>query len=88
MQKIISFFLASGSKRRCQAAGLIVWLLRLLRDAENDEMRRNSDLLDSFDSDIAGVSRNEYNAIEEEYTSCEYALSVLETAIEDLEFAY
>jgi hypothetical protein len=88
MQKIIRFFLASDRKRRCLIVGLILWLLRLLRDVEKDDMWRNSDLLDSFDSDITGVSRSEYNAIEEEYTSCEYALSVLESAIEDLEFAY
>jgi len=88
MRKILYLCLSSGRKRRCLVAGVALWLLRLLRDIECDEMYRNSDLLDSFDSEICKISRRDYNALEEEYASCEYALSVLETAIDDLECAY
>jgi len=88
MRKIFRLSLSSGRKRRRLVSGVLLWLLRLLRDIENDEMYRNSDLLDSFDSETCKISRREYNAVEEEYTSCEYALSVLETVIDDLECAY
>jgi len=88
MQKILRFFLASGRKHRCLMVGVILWLLRLLHDAENDEMRRNSELLDSFESENKDIPRLEYGSIEEEYLSCEGTLGFLESAIEDLEFAY
>jgi hypothetical protein len=85
MQKIFSFFLASGRKRRCRSVSMALWLLRLLRDAESDEMWHNSDLLDSIDAD---VSRRQYATIEDDYLNSEFALGHLESAIEDLEFAY
>jgi len=88
MRKIFRLCLASGRKRRRLAVDAALWLLRLLRDVEFDEMYRNSELLDSFDSEACKVSRREYNAVEEEYMSCEYALIVLETAIDDLKCAY
>lgn len=85
MRKIFSIFLASDSKRRRRSVAMTLWLLRLLRDAERDEMWRNSDLLDSIDAD---VSRREYIAVEDDYINNESALGYLESAIEDLEFAY
>jgi len=88
MRKIFRLCLSSGRKRRRLVAAVTLWLLHLLRDIENDEMCRNSVLLDSFDSGLCMLSRREYIAVEEEYMSCEYALIVLETAIEDLKCAY
>jgi len=88
MKKIFRLFLASGRKRRRLAVGAALWLLRMLRDVENDEMSRNSDLLDSFDSEFRGFSRREYLALEDGYLSCGHAASVLGSAIEDLECAY
>jgi len=88
MQKISCSFLASGRKRRCLLLGAILWLLRLLRNIEDNEMRRISDMLDSLEPKAGGTPRYEYIAIEEECASCEYALSVIESAIEDLECAY
>jgi len=88
MKKVCQFFLASGRKRRCRTAGLALWLLRMLRDAENDEAWRYSDLLDSFDSEHERFSQHKYNAVEEKCEECQFALSVLESAIGDLEVAY
>ena len=85
MQKIFHFFLASGRKRRCMMAGVALWLLRLLRDIEEDEVQRSSDMLGACGWE---VSRREYNALEDECCACEYALEFLESAIEDLESAY
>jgi len=88
MKKLFLFFLRSGRKRRCLLAGVVLWLLKLLRDVENDEMYRNSDMLDRADSGMISVSRLKYTEIEEQYTYSEYALSVLDSAIDELEFAY
>jgi len=88
MQKLFHYFLTSRRKRRCIAVSATLWLLRLLRDIEKDELWRNSDLLDSFNSEAYARARREYNAVEEKYLSCEHALAVLESAIEDIDFAY
>jgi len=85
MKKIVRFFLAAGRKRRCRSVAITLRLLRLLRDAESEEMWRLSDILDGIDAE---VSRREYNAAEEECLYCESALGFLESAIDDLEFAY
>ena len=88
MKKICRFFLASGRKRRCRTVRMVLWLLRMLRDVENDEVWRYSDLLDSFDSECEGFSKHKYNAVEEKCEECEFALSALDSAIEYLEDAY
>jgi len=88
MQKIFHYVLTSKRKRRCIALSAALWLLRLLRDIEKSELCRNSDLLDSFNSETYALSRREYNAVEEKYLSCEHALDILESAIEDIDFAY
>ena len=88
MKKLFRSFLAKSRKRRCLALRAALWLLRLLRDVEKDDMWRYSDLLDSFDFEGREVSRREYNAVEDEYISCEYVLGTFESAIEDLEFTY
>jgi len=88
MKKICRFFLASGRKRRCRTVSMVLWLLRMLRDVENDEVWHYSDLLDSFDSLHDAIAKHKYNALEEKYGECEFALSVLDSAIDDLEAAY
>jgi len=88
MQKIFRFFLASSRKRRYVLISVVLWLLRVLRDIEKDEMQRHSDRLDSLDEDIGAFPSREYNTIEEEYLYCEYILGVLDSVIEDIEFAY
>jgi hypothetical protein len=88
MQKIFRFFLTSNRNRRCLIVAVILWLLRILRDVEHDEMERNSSILDSLELDFEGSSYREYAAIEDKYLNCEHALDFLESAIEDIKFAY
>ena len=88
MLKLLRSFLTVDRKRRCLAVGLVIWLLRLVCDIEKDEFYRYSDKLDEFDLNSENVSRNVYNAVEEEYLVCECVLGFLESAIEDLEYAY
>ena len=90
MKKLFRFFLVSGhgSKRRRMVAGAALWLLRLLRDVENDEMCRNSDMLDRFDSGMESVSHRKYTEVEEACLACENALGFIDCAIVDLEYAY
>jgi len=88
MHKIIRFFLGSTHKRRRRMVSLVLFVLRILRDAESDNVWRCSDLLDSFDSGSDGASRHMFNAIEDECINCEHALSTLESIIDDLVLAY
>jgi hypothetical protein len=88
MRKFFRFLLSSGRKRRRQLVGVIVWLLRQLRDIEENEFGRYEDILDSLEWDFDIMSRNEYVAAEEEYASCENVLGFLESAIDDLDSAY
>jgi hypothetical protein len=70
------------------AVGLALRLLRLVRDIEKDKVYHYSDRLDEFDLEHQSDSKDDYIAIEEKYSDCECALGFLESAIEDLEFAY
>jgi hypothetical protein len=64
------------------------WLLRQVCAVENDEMLRFSDKLDEYNLNRAVVPKHNFIAVEEEYLSCECALGVLESVIDDLGFAY
>ena len=88
MLKLLRFILSANRKRRGLAVGLTLRLLRLIRDIEKDEAYRYSDKLDELDLDSGDVSSRVYDAIEEEYTTCECILGFLDSAIEELEFAY
>jgi len=88
MIKLLRAILSADRKRRALAVGLVLQLLRLVYDIEKDEAYRYSDKLDEFDLDHQIDSRADYTAIEERCTECECSLGFLESAIEDLEFAY
>ena len=90
MLKFFRTILFTDRKRRSLAVRLALWLLRLIHDIEKDEAYYYSDRLDKFDLDshTHNFSRCDYIAIEEKYSECEYTLGFLESAIEDLEFAY
>ena len=89
MRKNVRFFLVSSHKHRCRVAGVALWLLRLLLDAEHIELQRISDLLDSIDPyDRNGRARREYAVAEDECINCECALGFLECAVEDMKCAY
>jgi len=86
--KLSRHMVSATRKRRRRAVGFAIWLLRLVRDVEMDEACRYSDEIDRLDAMPVGVSRSKYNEVEEEYLYSECALGFLESAIEDLEFAY
>jgi len=86
--KLLRPIMSANHRRRRRTVGFAVWLLRQVRDAEMDKARRCSSELERLDSMPGKVSRSKYSEVEEEYLSCEDALGFLETAIEELEFAY
>ena len=88
MLNLFRAFLSADRKRRCLAVRFAIRLLRLVCDIEKVELDLYSDRLDEFDSDSQKASRSDYIAAEEGYSECEYILGFLESAIEDLEFAY
>ena len=88
MKKLIRFLLTSSRKRRCLSVRIILWILTMLRDAEEHEVWRCSDLLDSFDSGAGNVHKYNFYAVEDEYLSAENACGFLDCAIDDLNFAY
>jgi hypothetical protein len=88
MIKLFQSILSANRKHRSLAVRSVLWLLRIVRDVENDEMCSYSDKLNKIDSEPDIVSRHVYIAVEEEYLACETALEFLNSAIEDLEFAY
>ena len=88
MLRLLRSILSADRKRRGLAVGLALRLLRLVRDIEYDEMYRYSDRLEELDLNSHNVSPRDYTAIEEMCSECECALGFLDSAIEDLEFAY
>jgi hypothetical protein len=88
MKKLFHSILSASRKRRNLTVSAALWLLRQVRDSEEDEMRRYESKLDKLDSEHGSVSKREYAAIEDEYSECEYALGVIDYAIEDLGLAY
>jgi len=89
MLELFRFFMVSDRRHRRRAVGAVVRLLRLVLDAEQDDMRASEDLLDSLDPyDGGGFPNRKYNDVEEECLSCEHAMGYLESAIDDLEFVY
>jgi hypothetical protein len=80
--------LSASRKRRDLAVSAALWLLRQVRDVEEDEMHRYESKLDKLDSTPGSVSKREYAAVEDEYSECEYSLGVIDNAIEDIALAY
>jgi hypothetical protein len=88
MQKLFRFFLSAKRKRRGLIVGAALWMLRQVYDVEKDELYRYYNRLEDFDWDSENVSKSVYAAIEDECWNCEHSLGFLDSAIEDLEFAY
>jgi len=87
MKKKLHLYLATSRKRRLKILMRVLWLLRLLRDVEYDEMNRNEDLLNGLDSDNPPALDLKYEDIEKEYTYCEYTLGILEYMIDEIGMA-
>ena len=88
MKKLFRFILSTNRKRRTLVIGVVLWMLRQIRDVEQEKVWRSANKLDDFDREPEGASSQDRLAIEGECLICEYALEALESVIEDLEFAY
>ena len=88
MFKFLRFLLTAKRKRRRLALGAALWLLRMLRDIEYDEMLRYEDLIDKLDCSTVGLSQRKYLAAEEEWSICECALGFFDYVVDDLELVY
>jgi len=88
MQKFFQSILSANRKRRNLAVSAALWLLRIVRDIEKGEMYRFEHECNVYDWDSESISTHAFEVLESEYLLCECALGFLESAIEDLEFAY
>jgi len=88
MHKFFRFLLISNRKRRRLALGAALWLLRILRDIEYDEMVRYEHLIDCLDCVPNSVSRQRYRAAEDEWSICECALGFIDSAVDDLDLVF
>jgi len=86
MRKIVCCFLTANRKHRSRVINVILWMLRLLRDIEEDEYWQTSELMDDINPWGDEVSRRKYADLEDQYILCENAIGFLEPAIENLEF--
>lgn len=88
MLKLFRSILSADRKRRSFAVRIALRLLMIVRDIEKNDLYHYSDKLDEFDLHSHNFSQRDYISIEEKYSDCEFSLGFLESAIEDLEFAY
>ena len=88
MRKLFRSLLSASRRSRCRAVSFVLWILRVIHDIEEIEIARYSDLLDGFNLNPGSVSRRSYGEVEDDYLDCEDALGFLDSAIENLEYAY
>jgi len=80
--------LSASRKRRGAAVGASLWLLRVVRDIEEEEIHRVAREMRAYDWESDSSSPDGYEALEEEDTRCDCALGFIECAIDDLDYAY
>ncbi|MCL2853791.1 MAG: hypothetical protein FWE20_12340 [Defluviitaleaceae bacterium] len=88
MIRIFRYILSTGRKRRKLIVSFSLWLLRMLYDVDQSELRRLEDEHDELNLIFERVSPNDSEAVEEKRSYYEYNLWILESAIEELGFAY
>ena len=88
MQKLLHSYLSASRKHRARITNVALWLLRLIRNVEKDDLDRYSDKLYELEIESVFTSMSIYSALEEEHSNCEHILSYLDSAIEELEYAY
>jgi hypothetical protein len=88
MQKLTHSILSAKRKYRGIVVGVSLWLLRIVRDIEEEEMRRIAHEMRVYDWESDSSSPDGYKALEEEDTRCDCALGFIECAIDDLDYAY
>ena len=67
---------------------MALWLLRLLRDAQEADLLEYSDRLDCLELECNFNSRHEFLLLEDMCIECEHSLGMLDSAIEDIKYAY
>jgi hypothetical protein len=88
MQKLFHSILSTKRKYRGIVVGASLWLLRIIRNIEEEEMNRITREMIAYDCESDSSSPGDYEALEEEDTRCDCALGFIECAIDDLDFAY
>jgi len=88
MKQLFRSFLAAKRNRRRLVLQLALRLLRFVRDIEFDEMERFETLICAFDTDSYTDSQLRFINAEDEWSASEHALGFLDSAIDDLFFAY
>jgi len=88
MKTLLRSILSASRNRRGLAVGASLWLLRIVRDVEEDEIHRIAHKLRTYDWESESASKESYTVLEEEDTCCDCALGFIECAINDLDYAY
>jgi hypothetical protein len=88
MHKLFHSILSSKRKFRGFIVGTSLWLLRIVRDVEEEEIHRIAHELRAYDWESESASMEDYTSLEEEDMRCDCALGLIERAKEDLDYAY
>jgi len=88
MKKLFHSILSAKRKYRGIVVGASLWLLRIVRNVEEEEIHRVAREMRAFDWGSDSSSPDCYEALEEEDSRCDCALGFIECAIDDLDFAY
>ena len=88
MQKLFHSILSAKRKYRGFVVGASLWLLRIVRDVEEEEINRVACEMRDYDWESDSPSPDGYEALEEEDARCDCALGFIGCAIDDLDFAY
>jgi hypothetical protein len=88
MHKLFHSILSAKRKYRGVVVGVSLWLLRIVRDVEEEEINRVAREMMAYDWESDSSSPDDYEALAEEDTRCDCALGFIECAIEDLDYAY
>ena len=88
MRKLFKSILSAKRKYRGIVVGSSLWLLRIVRDVEEEEIHRVAREMRAYDWESESAPDGGYEALEEEDTRCDCALGFIECAIDDLDFAY
>jgi len=86
MQKLFHSILSA--KRKYIVVGASLWLLRIVRDVEEEEINRIAHEMRAYNWESDSSSPDNYEALEEEDTRCDCALGFIDCAIDDLDYAY
>jgi hypothetical protein len=88
MKKLIKSIMSAKRKYRGIIVGTSLWLLRIVRDVEEEEINRVAREMRDYDWESDCSSPDDYAALEEEDTRCDCALGFIECALDDLDYTY